>query len=151
MKTELDNYALSFSDYEGGSSIGSYLVHLAEAEAMPFTVFYGFVPAYDFSQSAVNPQGLRLDQDFKAWYDIMRRVNHLFNLKFDLSELHQRGEKLTEAMSAEIADFEEKMPQLNVREYLQQLETDFTEQSFMPLADVWEDELRDLFGDDDAA
>ena len=150
MKTELDHYALSFSNYEGGSSIGSYLVHRAEAEAMPFLVFYGFVPAYDFSQSAVSPQGLRLDQDFKAWYDIMRRVNHMFNLNIDLLQLQQQGEQLTEAMAAEIAELDEKMPQLNIHDYLEQLETDFTELSFYPLADVWENELRDLFADDEA-
>jgi ABC-type Fe3+-hydroxamate transport system substrate-binding protein len=117
---------------------------------MPFTVFYGFVPAYDFSQSAVNPQGLRLDQDFKAWYDIMRRVNHLFGLNFDLGQLQERSEQIIEAMAAEIAEMQEKMPQLNITDYLEQLETDFTELSFYPLADVWEDGLRDLFGDDEA-
>lgn len=149
MKEELADYALSFSNYEGGSSIGSYLVHRAEAETMPFLVFYGFVPAYDFSQSALSPQGLRLDQDFKAWYDIMRRVNHMFDLNIDLSQLLQQSEQLTEAMAAEIAELDEKMPQLNVRDYLEQLETDFTELSFYPLADVWENELRDLFADDE--
>ncbi|MEJ2747819.1 MAG: PAC2 family protein [Anaerolineae bacterium] len=149
MRANLEQYALSFSDYEGGSSIGSYLVHRAEAEAMPFLVFYGFVPAYDFSQSVANPQGLRLDQDYKAWYDIMRRVNHMFDLNIDLTQLLQQGEQLTEAMAAEIAEMEEKMPQLNIREYLEQLETAFTELSFYPLADVWENELRDLFADDE--
>lgn len=149
MRAELDNYALGFSDYEGGSSIDSYLVHRAEAEAMPFVAFFGFVPAYDFSQSAANPQGLRLEHDFKAWYDIMRRVNHLFGINIDLAQLQRQGEELTEAMAAEVADFDEKMPQLNIRAYLEQLETGFTELSFFPLADAWEDGLRDLFADDE--
>ncbi len=149
MKEELDNYALSFSNYEGGSSIGSYLVHRAEAEAMPFVVFYGFVPAYDFSQSVTNPPGLRLEQDFKAWYDIMRRVNHLLGINIDLVQLQRQGEQLIEVMDAEVADFEEKMPQLNVRTYLEKLESSFTELSFFPLADAWEDGLRDLFADDE--
>lgn len=151
MREELANYALEFSNYEGGSSIGSYLVHCAEAEAMPFVVFYGFVPAYDFSQSAATPQGLRLEQDFKAWYDIMRRVNHLLGINIELAQLQRQGEQLTEAMAAEIADFEEKMPQLNIRAYLEQLETGFTELPFFPLTDVWEDGLRDLFGDDEGS
>ncbi len=149
MKDELDNYALGFSNYEGGSSIGSYLVHRAEAELMPFVVFYGFVPAYDFSQSAAAPQGLRLEQDFKAWYDIMRRVNHLLGINIDLAQLQRQGEQLTEAMAAEVADFEEKMPQFDIRAYLEQLETGFTELSFVPLTDVWADGLRDLFADDE--
>jgi len=149
MKKELEAYALNFSNYEGGSSIGSYLVHMAEAVQMPFLVFYGFVPAYDFSESPINPQGVRLENDFKAWYDIMRRVNHLFGLNIDLSLLQRQSDDLMAAMTERLAEFEQKMPQLNVRDYLDKLETDFTELSFWPLADAWEEGLRDLFADDE--
>ncbi len=149
MKKELEPYALNFSNYEGGSSIGSYLVHRAEKAMMPFLVFYGFVPAYDFSESAANPQGVRLDNDYKAWYDIMRRVNHLFGLSIDLSRLQRQSDELIAAMTAKLTEFEQKMPQLNIRDYLDKLETDFTELSFWPLTDVWEEGLRDLFADDD--
>jgi len=42
---------------------------------------------------------------------------------------------------------DEKLPELNVREYMEQLASDFTERPFMPLSDVWERGLRDLFDD----
>lgn len=147
MKEELAEYAVNFSDYEGGSSIGSYFVHLAEREALPLLIFYGFVPAYDFSQSALNPKGLRLDNDYKAWYDIMRRLNHLLGLGIDLTNLQRKGDELKTAMDEKIAELEQEMPQLNIREYLEGLETQFNELSFWPLDDVWERELRDLFED----
>lgn len=151
MKKELDAYALNFSNYEGGSSIGSYLVHRAEAIKMPFLVFYGFVPAYDFSESPVNPQGVRLENDYKAWYDIMRRVNHLFELSIDLSLLQRQSDELITAMTTKLAEFEQKMPQLSIRDYLDKMETEFTELSFWPLADAWEEGLRDLFADDESS
>ena len=39
------------------------------------------------------------------------------------------------------------MPQLDVREYLEDLTSDFTERPFIPLGDVWERGLKDLFED----
>ena len=149
MKAKLAEYAVNFSNYEGGSSIGSYLVSRAEHENVPFLVLYGFVPAYNFSQSMRNPQGLRLDNDYRAWYDIMHRINHMFDLSIDLSHLQRQSDELIAAIDAKVAELEQALPQFNVREYLDQLETEFTELSFWPLDDVWERELRDLFEDDD--
>jgi hypothetical protein len=39
------------------------------------------------------------------------------------------------------------MPQLKVRQYLAELTSDFEENSFMPLGDVWKEGLDDLFDD----
>lgn len=145
MKKELENYAVKFSNYEGGATIGSYLVDKAEKRGIEFLVFYAFVPAYDFSQLSMLLQGIRIENDFKAWYDIMRRFNHMFGLEIDLSDLEQQSEDLYTSMEAKIKDLEGKMPQLKVREYLDQLAQDFTERSFLPLGEVWERELGDIF------
>ncbi len=145
MKKELENYAVKFSNYEGGATIGSYLVDKAEERGVEFLVFYAFVPAYDFSQLSTLLQGIRIENDFKAWYDIMRRFNHMFGLEIDLSDLEQQSEELYASMEAKIEDLESKMPQLKVREYLDQLAQDFTERSFLPLGEVWERELGDIF------
>lgn len=149
MKEELTNYAVRFSNYEGGSTIGSYLVDKAESEGVEFFVFYAFVPAYDFDQPTLFPQGVRIENDYKAWYDLVLRLNHMFDLDLDLSDLGQRSERLTAAMNDKIDELENEMPQLNVREYVQKLNTSFEEKPFMPLGDVWEEELRDLFKDTD--
>lgn len=145
MKKELENYAVKFSNYEGGATIGSYLVDKAEERGVEFLVFYAFVPAYDFSQLSTLLQGIRIENDFKAWYDIMRRFNHMFGLEIDLSDLERQSEELYASMEAKIEDLESKMPQLKVREYLDQLAQDFTERSFLPLGEVWERELGDIF------
>jgi predicted ATP-grasp superfamily ATP-dependent carboligase len=148
MKEELAEYAVKFSNYEGGTTIGTYLVDKAEQRGIEFLIFYAFVPAYDFSQLSVNlQQGVRIESDFKAWYDLMRRFNHMFKLGIDLSGLEKQSEELIASMDAKIDELEREMPQLKIKEYLEKLAEDFAEMSFMPLDDVWERELGDLFED----
>ena len=149
MKAELEKYATRFSDYEGGVTISTYLIDKAEHRGIEFVAFYAFVPAYDFSQITNLLQGMRIESDYKAWYDLMRRLNHMFNLGFDLSELERQRDELTASMDAKISELEKKAPQLQVRQYLDKLAGEFTERSFMPLDDVWERELGNLFGDDE--
>ena len=148
MRAGLDDYALNFSNYEGGSSIGSYLVSAAEEEDIPFIVLYGFVPAYDFAQSAIQPQGIQIENDFKAWYDIMRRLNHMFDLHMDLTELGQRTDDMIQTIDEKIEEMAEENPELNIKEYLERLNAEFEETPFLPLDDIWEQELRGLFDDE---
>ena len=87
LKEELDPYALTFSDYEGGVSIGTYLADEAERRGIEFVGWYAFVPAYDYSPLPNQFQGVRIENDARAWYELLRRVNHMFGLAIDLSDL----------------------------------------------------------------
>jgi len=147
MKDELAKYAVKFSNYEGGTTIGTYLVDRAEQSEVEFLVFYAFVPAYDFSQFSAHPQSIRIENDFKAWYDLTTRLNHMFDLAIPLSDLERKSDELTSSMGNKIAQLERTMPQLKVREYMETLAEDFVEMPFMPLGEVWERELGDLFED----
>lgn len=147
MKEELDNYAVRFSNYEGGTTIGTYLVDQAEHRGIEFMVFFAFVPAYDFSQLSKLVQGMRIENDFKAWYDLVQRFNYMFGLGIDLSELERQSDELLASVDAKIDELDKKLPELNVREYLEKVANDFTETSFMPLDDVWKRALGDLFED----
>jgi proteasome assembly chaperone (PAC2) family protein len=146
MKDELSEYAVRFSNYEGGASIGSYLADRAEQLGIEYFVYYAVVPMYDLSQLSSLLQGVRIEQDFKAWYDLMRRFNHMFGLRLDLSDLQRQSDELTASMTAEIDELEKKAPQSSIRDYLDKLAADFDETPFMPL-DVWDRELGDLFKD----
>jgi hypothetical protein len=53
-----------------------------------------------------------------------------------VSDWHDKLDQLSEAM-----------PQLDVRAYMEEVNTEFTERPFVALSDVWEDELRDLLDD----
>ncbi|RME72871.1 MAG: PAC2 family protein [Chloroflexi bacterium] len=144
LKAELEAYAVRFSDYEGGSTIGTFLADRAEAREIEFIDFYAFVPAYDFSSLSPLVSGIRLEADYKAWYDLLHRFNYMFGLGLDLSDLLQQSEALIASVEARLTELDQKMPQLKIREYLQKLTEDFKERPFTPLDDVWEEELGDL-------
>jgi proteasome assembly chaperone (PAC2) family protein len=146
MKDELAKYAVRFSNYEGGVSIGTYLTDRAEREGMEYFTFYGFVPAYDFSQGGVPVQGLRIEHDYRAWYEIMRRLNFMFDLGLELSDLARQSDELTNSMDTKFEELKQKLPQLRLDDYMARLAREFEELSFMPLDDVWERELRDILG-----
>lgn len=148
MKEELSRYALSFSDYEGGTTICSYLADRAELRDIEFLAFYGFVPAYDLSQISTSVQGFSIENDFKAWYDLAKRFNHMFNLTLDLADLEAESDQLLTSIEAEIDKLEEETPDLQIREYIKTLSEDFTEKRFIPLGDMWTRGLRDLFDND---
>lgn len=147
LKAELSEYAVQFSNYEGGVSIASYLADEAERRGIEYVTFYAFVPAYDFSEILPELQGIMIENDFKAWYDVMRRLNHMFKLGLDLSDLARRSDELLTAMAEKLKALEQKMPQLNFQEYFDRLAKEFTETPFIPLDEVWERELGDLLND----
>lgn len=149
MKAELSDYAVKFSNYEGGVTISTYLVDAAEKRDVEYFTFYAFVPAYDFSQASGVIPGMRIENDFKAWYDILRRFNHMFNLQLDLTDLERERDVLLASMEDKIAELEQKAPQLKIREYLENLNDEFVELPFMPLDEVWARELGDLLDDID--
>jgi len=149
MLDEMIEYAVQFSNYEGGASIGSYFLECALRRKLEYLVFYAFVPAYDLSQFSSLLQGMSIDHDFKAWYDLMRRINYMFGLELDLTELEQQSAELLDSMNEKIREVEDRLPQVNIREYMQKVADEFTETPFMPLGDVWEEGLGDLFEDID--
>jgi proteasome assembly chaperone (PAC2) family protein len=146
MKEELKEYAVRFSNYEGSVSLGSYLTDHAEKVGMEYFTFYAFVPAYDFTHLSQQLQGMRIENDFRAWYELMRRFNHMFHLGIDLSDLERQSESLTASVVTKLNELQDKLPQVNVKAYIESLAANFDETPFMPL-DVWERGLGDLFDD----
>jgi hypothetical protein len=68
----------------------------------------------------------------------------MFDLDLDLSDLERRSEELISEWHSKIDQLEKKMPRLGVKEYMEKVNRDFTEVSFLPLSDVWEEELGSL-------
>ena len=147
MKSEMAQYSVRFSNYQGGATIGSYLVDRAKRHDVELFTFNAFVPAYDFSQASASIQGVRIEHDYRAWYELMRRFNHMFGLGIDLSDLDRQSEDLVRSIDTKIEELERTMPEINVRDYLAKLTANFTERPFMPLDDVWEQALGDIFDD----
>ncbi len=146
MKKELEEYAVQFSNYEGGVSIGSYLADRAESLGIEYVVFYAIVPMYDFSQLSPLVEGITISNDYKAWYDLMRRLNYMFKMGFDLADLERQSRELVHSIAGQIDALEKKAPGVHVRDYLEKVNAAFVEPSFMPLDDVWETGLKDILG-----
>lgn len=145
MKDELEEYAVKFSNYEGGATIGVYIAHKAERRGIEIVAFYAMVPAYDFSTGSVTVNQVAMYEDYKAWYDILQRLEHMFRLDLDLSGLKQRSEELVRVWDTRIRQLAEDMPQLEVRAYMEEINQEFEEQSFFPLSHAWEEAADDLF------
>ena len=146
MKEELRRYALNFSNYEGGTTIGSYMADRAEPRGIEVVVVYALTPAYEFSRLGITIEAMRIEEDWKAWYDIMRRVDFMFHLGLDLSDLEERSKDLLEAWDTKVEELAREHPDLHVRAYLDAIAKDFVERPFIPLDEAW-DELGDLLND----
>ena len=145
LKAELENLSVSFSDYHGGGSIGSYLCRRAAEQGIEYISLYAFVPTYDFSSTSREASGIQIENDFMAWLGIMRRVDYLLKMNFEFSDLEAKSQRLVKLIDAKIEEIAKNFPDANVHEYLQRLEEDFEEVIFEPLQDLWEDEINRLF------
>jgi len=148
MKKELDHYAVLYSNYEGGTTIGGYLAHQAEFRGIELVVFNGFAPAYEFGQLGLTVQAMRVEEDWKAWLDIMKRVDYMLGLGLDLSDLEKRSSALISAWQRKIVELDEKHPELGIKSHLDTLAKDFHEHPFIPLDSAW-DVLGDILEDGD--
>lgn len=147
MKEVLDGYAVHYSNYTGGVTISSYLVARAAEQKQAWLALHALVPAYDFDDEGGAPRGLRIEDDYRAWYDILRRLNHLFQLSLNLNDLERQSEELGRGMDEQLAALEHDLPSFDLPSFLDQLHADFTELLFEPLDDVWTEGLDDLFKD----
>jgi len=145
MKEEVNGLAVSLTDYHGGASIGSYLCKRAGEQGIEYVGLYGFVPLYDFSGTMASNKTVRVDNDYAAWLGIMRRINYMLKVNFDTSDLSMRAGLLARGIRARLDEIERESPQLGVSEYMRKLTDEFAEQPFIPLDDVWEENLKQIF------
>lgn len=151
LKDEVEELAVTLSDYHGGASISSMICKRAGEREMQHIGFYAFVPTYNFTTPAQVGNTIQIENDFAAWLGVMRRVNYLLKTRFDLSELETKSVELQEALRQKINELAKSAPQLELHEYFAQLSADFDEVIFNPLDDVWQDEIRRIFDGSEAS
>ena len=109
MKTTLERYGVQFSSYGSdsrrGPTIGMALVSMAHYEYSDIEMFrFGaLAPMYPFVSGS--SQQTTITTDRRSFYDIMIRLNAIFGLSIDLSELKSLGD----SESQELSDALEKM------------------------------------------
>ncbi|MCW5850364.1 MAG: PAC2 family protein [Anaerolineae bacterium] len=147
MKDELARYAVRFSNYQGGVSLGSYLTDQAEKAGVEYFSMYAFVPMYDLSQLSQRLQTVSVEEDYKAWLDVMRRLNAMLSLGIDLTDLEHKSDQLIAEMNIKLDELESKTPKHRIRDHIEKMTEDFVELPFNPLDDLWSKELGDIFKD----
>ncbi len=147
MKDELARYAVRFSNYQGGVSLGSYLTDQGEKAEVEYFSLYAFVPMYDLSQLSQRLQTVSVEEDYKAWLDVMRRLNAMFSLGLDLTDLEHKSDQLIAEMNIKLDELESKTPKHRIRDHIERMTEDFVELPFNPLDDLWSKELGDIFKD----
>jgi proteasome assembly chaperone (PAC2) family protein len=151
LQEEMANLGVTFSDYNGGASIDSVIGKRAGEQGMEFMALYAFVPAYDFSMVTQSGNTIRIENDFTAWLGIMRRINYMMRMGFDLLDLENKSHHLADLVRSKVDELEVNAPQLGVKDYLKKLSEEFQEIVFNPLDPFWDEELKKLLNkmDDD--
>jgi proteasome assembly chaperone (PAC2) family protein len=145
LREEVEGLSMTLSDYQGGASIGSYLCKRAGEREIEYIGMYAMVPIYDFSNISQIGQSIQIENDYVAWLGIMRRLNYMFKMNFNLNHLAQKSQRLVDNVANKVEQLADKAPQSGVREYFQRLSAEFEETPFIPLDDVWEQSLRRIF------
>jgi len=144
LKEEMEGLAVNLSEYEGGVSIGSFICRRAGEKEMEYVAFYAFAPMYDFSNITQIGGTIRIENDYKAWLAVMKRLNFMLKLDFDYTDLEKKSQELMQIVDNKIDELDKSAPQLGIRDYIRKLSEDYNEMPFEPLDDVWEDEIRRL-------
>ena len=158
MKEDLERFGLQFSSYGSdgrrGPTIGMAMVSMAHFEYPDIEMFRlgAMAPLYPLLSS--NNQQLGITRDHRSFYDIMRRLNAMFDLTIDLNEL----KSLADTESRELQTNLERLSDSS-REAKQVIEQVRAEYSYTPfeqrveldpaLDQTLEDILRNLPGSPD--
>ena len=159
MKEDLEKYGVQFSSYGSdgrrGPTIGMALVSVAHYEHPDVEMLRLGAMAPLYPLLASNNQQLGITRDHRSFYDILRRLNAMFDLSIDLNELKD----LADSESLELQTNLDKLSETS-REAKQVIEQVRTEYSFTPfvrrveldpsLDQTLEDILRNMPGDPDA-
>ncbi len=148
LRSEMENLAVNLSDYHGGASIGSYICRRAGERGIEFIGLYAFVPTYDFSNVSQIGNTIRIENDYMAWLGTIGRVNYMLGTDFALADLQKKSRSMVDLIDAKIDEIDNLAPQLEVRHYMERLDKEFKEVIFEPLDDVWEEEFKRIFDED---
>ena len=124
MREELENYALSFSDYNRNATIGMVINHYSKERGIESVRMSARTLSYQI------PVGISGDK--RAMYDILRRIRYMFGIDLDLSDLEKESKQ-------QISDFENALKKLcmdnpelepQITTYMEQIEEGFEELRF---------------------
>ena len=138
MREELEDYAVTFSNYDRNATIGMVINHYCARRGVESVRMTARTPSYQLS--------LTIFTDKRAMYDILRRVRHMFGINLDLSDLEKESEKQN-------IDFENALKRLcienpdlesQITTYMEQIREKFEEVKFKEPAIIPDVFLKEL-------
>ena len=158
MKEDLERFGLQFSSYGSdgrrGPTIGMALVSMAHFEYPDIEMFRlgAMAPLYPMLSSS--NQQLGITRDHRSFYDIMRRLNAMFDLTIDLNELKSLGDAESGELQTNLAKLSESSRE--ARQVIEQVRSEYSYTPFEQrveldpaLDQTLEDILRNLPGSSD--
>ncbi|MFC1983798.1 PAC2 family protein [Chloroflexota bacterium] len=141
MQDELNNYALTFSNYNRNATIGMVINHYSKERGIEAIRMSARTPSYQIP--------LTTSDDKRAMFDILRRIRYMFGINLDLSDLEKESKQqisgFENALQRLYMDNPELEPQITT--YMEQIGERFQELRFeepTKIPDVFLKELKDL-------
>jgi len=150
MRAIIEDYNMEPFDYNGPATIGAYLCEGAKRMNLEYLGMYALVPSYDLGQIARTQEAAKftpiiLLEDYQAWYDVMVRVNHMFKIGLELTDLAQKANEDVKAMREGLERLSKDLP---IKDFLKEVTKDFVEMPFTQLGSVWEDAINDILSEE---
>lgn len=124
LRSELEKYAVMFSNYNRNATIGMTINHFSKKRSIESIGLTARTPSYQFS--------VVMDSDTRAVYDILRRIRYMFGINLDLSDLEREcKEQLSEfnnVLRILISDDPDNGPK--IIKYMEQIQKEFEERRF---------------------
>ena len=159
MKEDLERYGLQFSSYGSdgrrGPTIGMAMVSMAHFEYPDVEMFRlgAMAPLYPLLSS--NNQQLGITRDHRSFYDVMRRLNAMFELSIDLAELQTLGDAESRELQTNLEKLSESSRE--AKQVIEQVRSDYSYTPFEQrveldpaLDQTLEDILRNMPGGSDS-
>ena len=127
MKEWLEKFGLRFSNYgsqgRSGPTIGMALVSMAHFQYPDFEMIRlgAMAPMFPFLSGASDPVGI--SKDHRAFYDITRRINAMFKLDLNLTELMTMGENGSRELQESLDKISEENP--NAKEMIDRVRSEY--------------------------
>ncbi len=134
MKESLAKFGLRFSNYgsqgRNGPTIGMALDSMAHYQYPNFEMFRlgAMAPMYPFLTGSKDPVGIT--KDHRAFYDITRRINAMFKLDLNLTELMTMGENESRELLDSLDTIAADNP--NAKEIIDRVRSDY---NFVPFVE----------------
>lgn len=138
MREELEDYAVSFSNYDRSATIGMVINHYCAKRGIESVGMTARTPSYQIS--------LTIFTDKRAMYDLLRRIRHMFGIKLELFDLEKESEQQSSDFRNSITKLCMENPDLEpqITTYMDQIRERFNEVKYEEPARIPDVFLREL-------